>query len=215
MATRWNEAEDETRVSWSNDAHAHLMALGYADQVMAALAATYGPPVLVPQGQPYRQLVRAIVGQQLAGKAMLAIFGRLVQRVGDPPTPSGVAACSDDELRACGLSRAKVLSIRDLTERTLDGRLDLENLAALSDAAVIEQLIAVRGIGRWTAEMLLIFGLGRPDVLPVDDYGVRKGVLKAYGLTKLPTSSQVRELATPWRPYATAASLYLWQSLNT
>lgn len=187
-----------------------------ADPVLAALAERYDPPELTPDPRLFRTLVSAIVSQQLSSAGAAAIMGRVeaLFPTDAPLDPAGLAARSADELRGAGLSRAKAAALHDLAAHVRDGRLDLAGLDALDDEAVIAQLVAVRGIGRWTAEMFLIFSLSRPDVLPVDDYGVRNAVKRAYGLPDLPTKRELTALAGPWRPHRSAASLLLWRSLD-
>lgn len=163
----------------------------------------------------YAALAESIVSQQLSGKAAATIYGRVCAlfpggRGG--PKPAQVLAASDAALRGAGLSRAKALALRDLAERSLAG--EIPTLAAarrLPDDAIIERLTAVRGIGRWTAEMFLIFRLGRPDVLPVDDLGVRKGFALAYGLAEHPTPRALAAHGERWAPFRTVASWYLWR----
>jgi DNA-3-methyladenine glycosylase II len=139
---------------------------------------------------------------------------RVTALLGDPPSAEAIARASDEELRSCGLSAAKQRAIRDLAAHALDGRLDLAALPDMPDEQVVAQLVAVRGIGRWTADMFLIFALGRPDVLPVGDLGVRSAVRASYSLAALPTATELHALAAPWRPYASAATIYLWRSLD-
>ncbi len=163
----------------------------------------------------YAALAESIVSQQLSGKAAATIYGRLCAlfpgtRGG--PKPAQVLASPDTALRGAGLSRAKALALRDLAERSLAG--EIPTLAAarrLSDDAIVERLTAVRGIGRWTAEMFLIFRLGRPDVLPVDDYGVRKGFALAFGLPEQPRPKELAAYGERWAPYRTVASWYFWR----
>ena len=164
----------------------------------------------------YGALVRSIVGQQLSTKAARAIYARLTERFGGrTPTPQEVLADDPDELRAAaGLSRAKVSFLRSLAEHVLEGSLELERLDELSDEDVIAELTAVRGIGVWSAHMFLMFHLGRPDVLPVGDLGIRKAVQKHYDLAELPVGPAIEAIAEPWRPYRTLASLFLWRSLD-
>jgi DNA-3-methyladenine glycosylase II len=159
--------------------------------------------------------VRAICGQQLSVKAAQAIYGRLLERFGGrPPTPEELLADDPEEMRAAaGLSRAKVASLRSLAEHVLAGELQLDRLEQLDDADAMRELVAVKGIGEWTAHMFLMFTLHRPDVLPVGDQGIRNAVMRAYGLAAPPDPAALTELAEPWRPYRTRASLYLWRSL--
>ena len=164
----------------------------------------------------YGALVRSIVGQQLSTTAARAIFGRLTERYGGrTPTPPEVLAEDPEELRAAaGLSRAKVTFLRSLAEHVIEGSLELERLDEHPDEEVIAELVAVKGIGDWSAHMFLIFQLERPDVLPVGDLGIRKAVMRRYGLDALPAPAQTEALADPWRPHRTLASLFLWQSLS-
>jgi DNA-3-methyladenine glycosylase II len=159
--------------------------------------------------------VRAITGQQLSVLAARAIYGRLTARFdGRAPTPQEILADDPEELRgAAGLSRAKVSYLRSLAEHVISGELELELLDTLSDEDVITELVAVKGLGLWTAHMFLMFQLERPDVLPTGDLGIRRAIERAYGLAELPAPAQMEEIATPWRPYRTLACRYLWRSL--
>jgi DNA-3-methyladenine glycosylase II len=191
-------------------------ALAASDPVMAMLVETYGEPQRPElRGQVYGALLRAIVGQQLSVRAAQAIYGRLLERFGGrPPTPAEVLADDPDELRtAVGLSHAKVAYLRSLAEHVESGELGIDELTKLSDEDAIAALTAVKGIGTWSAHMFLMFTLGRSDVLPVGDLGIRRAVQRAYGLEALPTMPEVEALGEPWRPYRTLASLYLWASL--
>jgi DNA-3-methyladenine glycosylase II len=161
-------------------------------------------------------LIGAIVSQQLSTKAAATIFGRLAalfpeQRI---PSASALAAIDDQTLRSVGLSGQKVGYLRDLSARIGDGRLLLDELEALDDEEVIDRLVAVKGFGRWTAEMFLMFRLHRPDVLPVGDLGIVNAVQRLYGLRKRPDPKRVAKLGEAWRPYRSVASWYLWQSLR-
>jgi 3-methyladenine DNA glycosylase/8-oxoguanine DNA glycosylase len=131
---------------------------------------------------------------------------------GRRPTPAEILATPDDTLRACGLSRAKTAYVKDLATKWLDGTLEADNLHTMADEEVIEQLVRVKGIGRWTAEMVLMFTLGRPDVLPVDDLGLRVAVQDAYELADRPGRAELETLGEPWRPWRSVASFYLWRS---
>ncbi len=165
--------------------------------------------------EPYGALVRSIVGQQLSTKAAATIYERVIQLFGGrTPTPAELLAADPEQVRAAGLSRPKVAYLRSLAEHVESGELQLERLGELSDEEVAEQLTAVKGLGQWTADMFLIFHLGRPDVLPVGDLGVRRAVERAYGLPDLPDAAQLTEMAEPWRPNRSLASLYLWRSLD-
>jgi DNA-3-methyladenine glycosylase II len=161
----------------------------------------------------YEVLVRSITSQQLSTKAAETIFQRLRAALpGRRLKPESVADADDETLRAAGYSANKVRSLRDLTARVLDGRLPLARLPRLDDESVIDRLVAVHGIGRWTAEMFLIFSLGRLDVLPVDDLGLRAAVRDVYGLGDLPARRELVELGEAWRPYRSIATWYLWRS---
>jgi DNA-3-methyladenine glycosylase II len=164
-------------------------------------------------GDAYGALLRAIVGQQLSTKAARTIYGRLLELFhGRVPTPRELIEADPDAIRAAGLSRPKIAYLRDLAERVEDGDLDLDRLNELPDAEVAAQLIAVKGLGQWTVDMFLMFHLGRPDVLPVGDLGIRRAVERLYELTELPDAREVERIAEPWRPHRTLACLYLWTS---
>ena len=198
---------------------AHLRA---ADPVLARLLDECGPPSMVRDASRpgpddhYGALLRAIVGQQLSTTAARAIYGRLVERFGGrTPTPQQLLDEDPEEMRpAVGLSRAKVASLRSLAEHVISGELELERIAELPDEELIAELVAVKGIGVWTAHMFLMFQLERPDVLAVGDLGIRRGVERAYGLPGLPDADELTALAEPWRPYRSAACLLLWHSLD-
>ena len=171
------------------------------------------------RGRPddaYGALVRSIVGQQLSTKAASTIYTRLTELFGGrPPSPTEALAARDEDLRAAGLSGRKAEYLRDLARHVDSGELDLDSLQSLPDEDVARRLVAVRGLGRWTADMFLIFHLGRPDVLPVGDLGIRRAVEKAYGLSEMPEPGVLRELSEPWRPHRSLACLYLWESLDS
>lgn len=157
--------------------------------------------------------MRSIVFQQLQGRAAAAIAGRLrAQYGGRYPRPEAVRAARDRDLRAVGLSRQKIAALRALAQAFEDGAVNGRRLFRMDDAAVVEAVTQVRGIGEWTAHMLLIFSLGRPDVLPIGDYGVRKGAQRVYGLRDLPKPAQLERLAEPWRPYRSVGAWYLWRA---
>jgi 3-methyladenine DNA glycosylase/8-oxoguanine DNA glycosylase len=187
-----------------------------SDPVLAELIARVGPCLLRVdrRGSAYSALLEAIQYQQITGKAAAAIHRRLTTLLGRSyPRPEDVVGVSDVQLRGAGLSRQKIAYLRDLT-RLAQGGLQLRSLGRSSDDAVIEALTQVKGIGRWTAEMLLIFRLGRLDVLPVDDYGIRKAMQRAYRMRSLPKPDRMRRLAERWRPYRTVACWYLWRSID-
>lgn len=164
----------------------------------------------------FQALVESIIFQQLAGKAAQAILSRFLALYENRfPSPAEVLQTADKRLRSAGVSPQKLSYLRDLARRIQKGRLSLEKTANLPDEQVIETLDAVKGIGRWTAEMFLIFSLGRPDVLPIDDLGLRKAIQQTYRLRELPTPNEILELAKPWHPYCSLATLYLWRSQTT
>ncbi len=165
--------------------------------------------------EPYGALVRSIVGQQLSTKAARTIYERLLALFdGRTPTPAELLAADPEKVRAAGLSRPKVSYLRSLAEHVEAGELELDRLSELSDDEVSAQLTAVKGLGQWTADMFLIFHLGRPDILPVGDLGVRRAVERAYELPEIPDAAKLTEIAEPWRPHRSLASLYLWRSLD-
>lgn len=188
--------------------------------MLAALIDAVGPALGDARaGRPadhYGALVRAIVGQQLSTKAARSIYLRLTERFdGRTPTPAQVLADEPEALRAAaGLSRAKVSYLRSLAEHALSGELELERLGELPDEQVISELVAVKGIGVWSAHMFLMFHLQRPDVLPVGDLGIRRAIELAYGLDALPDPATMERIAAPWRPHRTLACRYLWRSLD-
>jgi len=195
----------------------HLRA---SDPALARVIDAAGPFRLELQKapSPFLALAEAIVYQQLSGKAAATIFGRvraLFPRAREAPTAQQILRASDQKLRGAGLSRAKLLSLRDLAQKTRSGEIpSLAELQRMPDEAIIERLTQVRGIGRWTAEMFLIFRLGRPDVLPADDYGVRKGFRLAFRKRELPARKELEKRGARWQPYRTVASWYLWRAVE-
>jgi DNA-3-methyladenine glycosylase II len=189
--------------------------------VLARLLDSVGAPSLGrdpsrpgPQDH-YSALVRAIVGQQLSTRAARAIYARLLEHFGGEPSPQQVLASDPEELRAAaGLSRAKVTFLRSLAEHVTSGELELDRMTELPDDEVMAELVAVKGIGEWSAHMFLMFQLERPDVLAVGDLGIRRAVERAYELPDLPSAADLTELAEPWRPWRTVACLLLWHSLD-
>ena len=186
-----------------------------ADPSLARVFDTVGPfrLQLIEAPSIFATLTQAIVYQQLNGKAAAAIFGRFRALFPDErPTAEQLLAASEDALRGAGLSRSKLLSLRDLAGKAVSGEIPtLAEVREMTDQAIIESLTHVRGIGRWTVEMLLIFRLGRPDVLPADDFGIRKGFALARGLVGMPTRKDVEAYGVRWTPYRTVASWYLWR----
>jgi DNA-3-methyladenine glycosylase II len=170
----------------------------------------------VDRDDHYGALVRSIVGQQLSSKAAFSIYTRLTDRFGGrPPRPDEVLAEDPEELRAAaGLSHSKVSYLRSLAEHVIAGELELERMESLPDDEVIAELVAVKGIGIWTAHMFLIFHLERPDILPTGDLGIRSAIQRAYGLDELPDPAEMERIAAPWRPHRSTASRFLWRSLD-
>lgn len=167
------------------------------------------------EGTHFDHIVRAIVYQQLSGKAAATIYSRVHALYGDrAPTAAELLATEDATLRGAGLSWAKIKYVKDLSAHALDGRLPVERLHELDDAQVMEALVQVKGIGRWSAHMFLMFRLGRPNVIPELDLGIRKAVQRAYGMRKMPTPAKVLEIGSRWAPYGTIAAWYLWRSLE-
>ena len=191
-----------------------------ADPKMAALIEQVGPCTMQIRHHHsiFYSLLRAITYQQLAGAAAAKIFARVEQCCsvnGSQPTPEQVMAATDEALRGAGLSRNKLAAIRDLAAKTLDGTVpELKMIRRMGDEEIIERIAQVRGIGRWTVEMLLIFRLGRMDVLPVDDYGVRKGAQVTYRMRKLPDKKRLTKVAEKWRPWRSLGSWYMWRAAD-
>jgi DNA-3-methyladenine glycosylase II len=194
-------------------ARRHLAA---CDPVMAGLVREIGPAPMSAHrgGSAFAYLSRAILAQQISTAAARSIGNRITARFGWPWRPEQFLQSSDAELRALGLSRQKVGYLRDLATHTRNG-LPLARLSRMSEDRVIETLTVVKGIGRWTAEMYLMFRLGRGDVLPVDDLGIQSAMRHAYGLRGLPKQERMRRIAAPWRPYRSIACFYLWESLDS
>jgi DNA-3-methyladenine glycosylase II len=189
------------------------------DPVLRDIIKRYGPCDLPLRARedPFIAIVKAIVWQQLSTKAAETIYRRFLALYPDGRVPlaSEVLETEPERLRAAGLSRAKVVYLRDLSQRVMDGSLPLDALEALADEEVIEALVRVKGIGRWSAEMFLMFRLRRPDVLPVGDLGIVRAVQRAYGLRRAPDAVRLRRIGEAWRPYRTLACWYLWRSLES
>jgi DNA-3-methyladenine glycosylase II len=182
------------------------------DPVLGAVIRRVGPCEIEARGDPYRALVRSVIYQQLAGAAAGAIAARLRARYGGRiPRPEILATARLPDLRRVGLSRQKADTIRSVARAFAQGNLDNRALRRMSDDEVVAAVTRIKGIGEWTAHMLLMFSLGSPDVLPVGDYGVRKGAMGLYGLDALPNRRELEFIAEPWRPYRSVASWYLWR----
>jgi DNA-3-methyladenine glycosylase II len=191
--------------------------LAEADRPFAALVTRFGPCTLAPywERSPFEALIRAVAYQQLQGRAAAAILGRFLALFdGRPfPSPADIGATEDEALRAVGFSRAKIAAIRAIAGATQDGTVPSRTAAeAMDEAELIQRLTTIRGIGRWTVEMLLIFTLGRLDVFPLDDFGIRAGLRVAFGAAELPSKREMAEAAERWRPYRSVASWYLWRA---
>jgi DNA-3-methyladenine glycosylase II len=185
------------------------------DPVMRTIIQQVGPYNMEFREPSFSTLVRSIVYQQLSGRVASVILKRLIDALpGGEVTPQNILRLRPERMRKLGLSRAKTEYIRDLARRTAKGEVVFETLQALEDAAVIEHLTRVKGIGVWTAHMFLMFALQRPNILPVGDLGVRSAIRKAYGLEALPTVKEIEQLAEPWHPYCSVAAWYLWRSLD-
>src|ERR1044071_1486636 len=188
-------------------------ALARRDPVMAAIMRAHPKIFLVRRGEPFMTLARAIVGQQISVKAAQSVWDRVVACAG-AVTPQAILARPRPLLRACGLSDRKTEYIADLAQHFADGSIHVHRWPEMSDEAIIAELVEVRGIGRWTAEMFLIFSLLRPDVFPLDDLGLQKGIRVAYFSNRKVALSTMRRIGERWRPWRSAATWYLWRSLD-
>lgn len=185
------------------------------DPIMRDVIRKAGPFTMRPNRNRFRALVSSILSQQISGKAAASIKARLVEQLKpDEISPQSIARLNPEILRGVGISGQKARYLLDLAEQVASGRLRLDRMARMQDEAVIEALIQVKGIGVWTAQMFLIFSLGRPDVFPHDDLGVRMAIRNLYRLEDLPTKEVSHKIAAPWRPYASVASWYCWRSLE-
>ena len=201
------------------DRKAAVRHLKKSDAKLAAVIDAVGPFTLSLEGaqSPFEALLESIVFQQLSGKAAATILGRVIALYApkDFPSPKDVLETPDESLRGAGLSGSKTRAIKDLAAKTLEGVVpSLKMLERMDEEAIVERLTEVRGVGRWTVEMMLIFRLGRPDVLPVTDYGIRKGFMKIYKTRELPKPDPMFARAEAWRPYRSVASWYLWRVLD-
>jgi DNA-3-methyladenine glycosylase II len=200
-----------TLIPWSDTVNNAIEYLSNSDSVMAEAIVRVGRCTLVPDPNVFETLVDAIISQQISVKAADAIMARLRAAIPNTMiTPEALILLDHEALRAVGLSTPKARYVRDLTEHVVSGQLNLLALDQMDDEEVIKQLTAVKGIGRWTAEMILIFSLGRPDVLPIDDLGFVEGVREAYGLENRPTRKEMLERGEAWHPYRTFATWYMW-----
>jgi 3-methyladenine DNA glycosylase/8-oxoguanine DNA glycosylase len=194
-------------------ARKHLL---LTEPVMRGIVKAVGPLEIELRGAAYHSLMRALLYQQLAGAAASAIERRFLALYGGrQPKPEELLATPQEKLRAAGISRQKAGYLHSLAEHTASGELKDAHLRRLDDEALIETVTRVKGVGRWTADMLLMFCLGRPDVLPVGDLGIQRGMERAFGLDALPDAATMERIAEPWRPYRSAASWYLWRHTDT
>ena len=185
------------------------------DPILGQVISRVGPCQLKPKRHRFRTLLGAIIGQQISTSAAQTIRQRVEQLVRPGvPTPSKIAKIADSQLRSAGLSRQKVSYVRDLVDQSLAGNIHYRDFSRMTDREVIQNLVQVKGIGEWTAQMFLIFSLGRQDVFPYDDLGIRNAIRKLYRLQQLPEKDTCCRLAAPWRPYSSIASWYCWQSLK-
>lgn len=191
--------------------------LGMSDPVLAGIIATRPLCTIRPHKNYYRELVQSIIGQQLSLKAAGSIEERFVALFdGEFPAPEQILASDIEQLRSVGFSRPKISYVMDLAQHMVDGRLKFDHLDKLSNDEVTRELVAVKGIGEWTAHMFLMFCMGRLDVLPIGDLGIKNGIQKLYGLDHTPTPDEIKEIAdtNSWHPYESVAAWYIWQSLN-
>ena len=189
-----------------------LRHLSKVDPVMKAVVKRVGSCTLAPRGDPFISLCHAIFTQQVSTAVATVLFARFRKLFSrSTPTPKGVLRLSDDQMRLAGLSRQKMSYLRDMSERFSRGEIAVRDFPTMSDEEIVQALLPIKGVGRWTAEMFLIFVLNRPDVLPVDDLGVRKGVQILYDLPELPSAARVIEVGEKWRPWRTVATWYLWR----
>lgn len=218
MTTRVRKQEADFGDGLGYDAGTAVKHLAKADPVLGRLMKRAGPFALQTRSMhnPFEALARNIVFQQLHGSAAEAIHRRVIELFGGGRLrPRDVLGAADEELRGVGLSGAKTAALKDLAAKTLDGTVPtLARLQRMNDEEIVERLTQVRGIGRWTVEMLLMFRLGRPDVLPVGDFAVRKGFMVAYGLDEMPKPKALELHAEAWRPYRSVASWYMWRALE-
>jgi DNA-3-methyladenine glycosylase II len=197
-----------------------LQHLRRADKILARVIQRVGPCPIAPRRgvTPYQALVKSVTYQQLNGTAAETIFRRMLALFPGTkfPAPEDIVAMTDEKMRSAGLSRAKTAAIKDIAAKTIDGVVPTRRaITKMSDAEIVERLTAIRGVGPWTVEMLLMFTLGRPDVLPATDYGVRSGFALVYGLKELPSPKDVLAQGECWRPYRSVASWYFWRALDT
>src|ERR1700682_717027 len=202
-----------TRVPYARSARLHL---SKNDPVLARIIAEVGTLGIIPRIERFQALVRSIIFQHVAGAAPTALYNRFLGLFPGPgfPSPDQVLAKSDAELRSVGLSQKKALYIKDLAEHVRDGKLNFHRFHRMDDEEIIADLTRVKGIGVWTAEMFMMFNLGRPDVMPAGDLGVQNAIMRHYRMRQRPNRKRLLKLAERWRPYRSAAAWYLWRSLD-
>lgn len=191
--------------------------LAVSDPKLALIIKKYQPCKIAPHQDYYAELISSIVSQQLSTKAASTIWKRVLGVFEDKlPTPEQLINADTEKLRACGVSYQKVSYMKDLAQHIIDGRLDMQHITTLPNNELIEQLTAVKGIGQWSAHMFMIFSLGRLDILPIGDLGIKKGIQKIYGLSELPNANQIIKISelNNWSPYESVASWYIWKSLD-
>lgn len=206
-----------TEDNWAQKLAKAQLHLATADPLFAELVAKYGNCKIMPHTDYYGELVGAIIGQQLSEKAGATIYKRFLTLFdGKLPSPEQIISTDTEAIRGIGCSYSKAGYMKDLAQHIIDGRLDLKHIATLPNETVIEQLVAVKGIGEWSAHMFMIFSLGRMDILPTGDLGIRKAMMLNYGLDELPKPAKMLEISllNSWAPYQSIASWYLWQSLD-
>ncbi len=201
----------------ATDWRAALAHLAVADPQLQPLIARHGAPTITPTRNALQSLARAIVGQQLSGAAASTIWGRVLDLYPRRtfPAAAAVLATPDEQLRTAGLSGAKTAALKDLARHVIENKLVPARLPTATDEEVAAMLLPVRGIGPWSVDMFLMFALARPDVLPLGDLGIRKGMQRHFRLRKLPEPDRMLKLAAPWRPFRTAAAWYMWRLLET
>lgn len=199
-----------TKPAYWEEACAHLMK---RDRVMRRLVPQFGEVHLESRGDPFVTLARSVVGQQISVKAAQSVWDRVAAQL-KRVTPNVMLKQSTEDMRACGLSARKVEYLRDLAQHFADKKVHIKAWVDMDDEAIIQELVAIRGIGRWTAEMFLMFHLMRPDVLPLDDLGLVNGVSRLYFSEEKVTRSELREVAQAWAPYRSVATWYIWRSLD-
>lgn len=203
-------------MTWHEELERGIAHIAARDVRLAEIISQYPQPTFRPHTDYYRELVESIISQQLSVKAAATIYKRFVDSFGHVPTPEEIITRDDTELRAVGLSGQKTRYIKDLASKVIDGSVRFDHLDRLSNDEIVAELTAVKGVGEWTVHMFLMFCMGRFDVLPVGDLGIKNAVQKLYSLETSPTPADITDIATKnaWKPYESIASWYLWQSLD-